>query len=209
MSPCGWYFPITSPTIAADLRYGRSLRSPHLVHRPQDPALHRLEPVAHVGQSARDDDRHGVVEVRLPHLLFELDANDPLVTRLADHVVPCSILRLRPRVTLIAVARSLRASVLPHSLLALHLRADTRERFLRPGVTPFEPAPAVRGHAQEGRVGLGEHLAVGRPRKGAARLEQPAAVARDLAHDSQLLTHLRRMPEGDVDAGGHSPDPLV
>src|SRR5712691_796593 len=107
------------------------------------------------------------------------------------------------------VARSLRASVLPHTLLALDLRADTRERFLRPRVTPFEPAPAVRGHAQEGRVGLGEHLAVGRPRKRAARLEQPAAVPHDLAHDSQLLTHLRRMPEGDVDAGGHSPDPLV
>ena len=34
-----------------------------LPHREQDAALHRLEPVAHVGQGARGDDRQRVVEI--------------------------------------------------------------------------------------------------------------------------------------------------
>ena len=33
-----------------------------LLHVPDDPAVHRLEPVAHVGQGPRDDDGHRVVE---------------------------------------------------------------------------------------------------------------------------------------------------
>ena len=36
---------------------------PHLVHREQDAAMHGLQSVAHVGQSARDDDAHRVVEI--------------------------------------------------------------------------------------------------------------------------------------------------
>ena len=42
-----------------------------LVHRVQDAAVDRLEPVAHVGQRAGDDDAHRVVDERLLHLLFD------------------------------------------------------------------------------------------------------------------------------------------
>ena len=42
-----------------------------LLHREQDPAMHRLKAVAHVGERPADDHAHRVVEVRAPHLLFE------------------------------------------------------------------------------------------------------------------------------------------
>ena len=38
-----------------------------VVHRVEDAAVHRLEPVAHVGQRAADDDGHRVVDVGLLH----------------------------------------------------------------------------------------------------------------------------------------------
>src|SRR6185437_5306010 len=37
---------------------------------------HRLEPIAHVGQSARGDLDHRVVYVRLTHLLVEVDVDN-------------------------------------------------------------------------------------------------------------------------------------
>ena len=46
------------------------------LHVPQDPAVHGLEAVAHVGQGAADDDRHGVVEERPLHLVLDLDRFD-------------------------------------------------------------------------------------------------------------------------------------
>jgi hypothetical protein len=48
-----------------------------LEHRPQDPPVDGLEPVANVGQRAADDDRHRVVEVGALELLLELDRLDP------------------------------------------------------------------------------------------------------------------------------------
>ena len=44
-----------------------------IVHGHQDAALHGLEAVAHVGESAGDDDAHGVVEIRLAHFGFDID----------------------------------------------------------------------------------------------------------------------------------------
>ena len=44
-----------------------------IVHGHQDAALHRLQAVAHIGQRARDDHAHGVVEIRLPHFRFDID----------------------------------------------------------------------------------------------------------------------------------------
>ena len=44
-----------------------------VVHRVDDAAVHRLEPVAHVGQRAADDDRHRVVDVAALHLGVEVD----------------------------------------------------------------------------------------------------------------------------------------
>ncbi len=48
----------------------------HLLHAVEDAAMHGLEAVANVGQSAADDDRHGVVEIRPPHLVFNVDRDD-------------------------------------------------------------------------------------------------------------------------------------
>ena len=44
-----------------------------IVHGHEDAALHGLEAVAHVGEGARDDDAHGVVEIRLAHFGFDID----------------------------------------------------------------------------------------------------------------------------------------
>ena len=38
--------------------------------------MHRLQPVAHVGQGARHDHAHRVIEIRAPHLLFDRDRRD-------------------------------------------------------------------------------------------------------------------------------------
>src|SRR5690606_20066167 len=51
-------------------------RQPHLVHGEQDASLHRLEAVAHVGQSAVDDDRHGVVDEPRLDLVRDGDRDD-------------------------------------------------------------------------------------------------------------------------------------
>src|SRR5258708_6929573 len=45
----------------------------HLLHAVEDAAVDGLEAVADVGQSAANDDRHRVVEVRPAHLLFNID----------------------------------------------------------------------------------------------------------------------------------------
>jgi hypothetical protein len=42
-----------------------------LVHREEHAPVDRLQAVADVGERAADDDGHGVVEIRLPHLLFD------------------------------------------------------------------------------------------------------------------------------------------
>src|SRR5690606_25603383 len=42
----------------------------------EDAAVHRLEAVADIWQGARDDDGHGVVEVRLLHFVFDGDGLD-------------------------------------------------------------------------------------------------------------------------------------
>ena len=51
-------------------------RQAHLAHRVQDPAVDRLEAVADVGQGARHDDAHRVVEVADPHLVLDADRSD-------------------------------------------------------------------------------------------------------------------------------------
>src|SRR5215470_1675317 len=45
----------------------------HLLHGVQNAPVHRLESVAYVRQSAAYDHRHRVVEIRPPHLLFNVD----------------------------------------------------------------------------------------------------------------------------------------
>ena len=49
-----------------------------LLHVPDDPAMHRLEPVTDIGQRPRRDDRHRVVEERALHLVLQADGLDRL-----------------------------------------------------------------------------------------------------------------------------------
>src|SRR5712692_7488396 len=41
------------------------------VHGPEYTPVHRLQSVAHVGQRAPDDHRHGIVQIGPPHLVFD------------------------------------------------------------------------------------------------------------------------------------------
>src|SRR6266516_7257700 len=55
-----------------------------LVHRVEDAPVDRLEPVADVGERARDDDRHRVVEEARAHLLLEITRFDAAGTERFD-----------------------------------------------------------------------------------------------------------------------------
>ncbi len=55
---------------------------PVVEHGVEDPAVDRLEPVPHVGQRARHDDGHGVLEERALHLLLDLNGLDRAADRL-------------------------------------------------------------------------------------------------------------------------------
>ena len=57
-----------------------------LVHRVQDPPVHRLEAVPDVGQRPRDDDAHRVVDERLLHLFFDEPGQDALARVRCGHV---------------------------------------------------------------------------------------------------------------------------
>ena len=52
-----------------------------VVHRVEHAAVHRLESVADIRQSATDDDAHGVVDVAVLHFLLDVDRFDPVVLR--------------------------------------------------------------------------------------------------------------------------------
>ena len=57
------------------LARGAVVMQPQLVHSVKDAPVHRLQPVAHIGQRAADDHAHRVVEIRPPHLVFDVDRN--------------------------------------------------------------------------------------------------------------------------------------
>jgi hypothetical protein len=67
-----------------------------LVHRPQDPAVHRFQAVADLGQGAADDHRHRVVEVGALDLLLELDGLDATGEQVLAHVWVPSVALTRP-----------------------------------------------------------------------------------------------------------------
>ena len=58
------------------LAVGARAAEAHLAHRVQDPAVDRLEAVADIGQRARHDHAHRVVEVAGPHLVLDADRAD-------------------------------------------------------------------------------------------------------------------------------------
>ncbi len=51
---------------------------PGVVHRVQHPAVHRLEPVAHLRQRAAHDHAHRVIDVAALHLLLNINRLDPV-----------------------------------------------------------------------------------------------------------------------------------
>ncbi len=59
---------------------------PRVVHRPENPTVHGLEPVADVRQRAADDDAHRVVEIARAHLLLELARLDATRAQRLDDV---------------------------------------------------------------------------------------------------------------------------
>ena len=56
-----------------------------VAHGVEDAPLHRLEPVADVGQSAADDHAHGVIEVAALHLLLDRDDLEGARRKVAGH----------------------------------------------------------------------------------------------------------------------------
>ena len=74
--------------IAADLRAlaeASVRREAEIVHRDQDAALHRLEAVADIGNGARQDYAHRVIEVRLLHFRFDIDRRHDRLVLLVSH----------------------------------------------------------------------------------------------------------------------------
>ena len=68
------------------LLVGTVVRHPHLVHRIEDAAMYRLQPITHVRQSAGNDDSHRIGNVGTPHLIFDAYRAD-----ITDyHYVSCS-----------------------------------------------------------------------------------------------------------------------
>jgi hypothetical protein len=61
----------TDDTRALFIRAGGG--KPHIMHGVENAAMHRLQPIAGVGQGARHDHAHGVVEIGGAHLLFDED----------------------------------------------------------------------------------------------------------------------------------------
>ena len=51
-------------------------RQSHFVHSKEDAPMHRLEPVADIGERAAHNDAHGVIEIRPPHLVFDIDGDE-------------------------------------------------------------------------------------------------------------------------------------
>ena len=72
------------------LAEGRARPNAGVVHGVEDPAVHRLQAVADVGQGPRDDDRHGVLEERGAHLALDVDEPHVLGVGVGDgHGVRC------------------------------------------------------------------------------------------------------------------------
>ncbi len=49
---------------------------PHAMQGVKNSAMHRLEAVSNVGERTANDDRHGVVEIRTLHLIFNVDRDE-------------------------------------------------------------------------------------------------------------------------------------
>src|SRR4029077_4647626 len=163
---------------------------------------------------------HRVVEIRLAHLVLELDADHAIVRWFFNHFVTCSISlgcasrhaqgwwSPSSRMSASSLVPS-GSSVLPRALLALDGCLHARERSIGARVALHELAPAILGHPQKRRIGLGQHRAVVGPCDGTVRLDQAPAVASDLPDHPQVLADRDRLAERDADLRGHAPDALM
>src|SRR5690606_22860500 len=61
---------------------------PAVVHGVEHAAVHRLQAVADIGQRARHDDAHRVLDVAALHLGVEVDGLDPVVHGGVGHDIP-------------------------------------------------------------------------------------------------------------------------
>jgi hypothetical protein len=46
---------------------------PKFIHRPQHPPVDGFKPIPDIRKCSADNDRHGVVEIRPAHLVFDID----------------------------------------------------------------------------------------------------------------------------------------
>ena len=53
---------------------------PQLMHSVKNAPMHGLQAIANIGQRAADDDGHRVVEIRPPHLVFDVDGDQVFAT---------------------------------------------------------------------------------------------------------------------------------
>jgi len=72
-SPWGWKFAHHIADDASALAVGVGRPHARVVHAEEHAPVHGLEAVAHVGQRSAHDHTHGVVEIRGPHLVGDLD----------------------------------------------------------------------------------------------------------------------------------------
>src|SRR5947207_1222653 len=102
--------------------------------------MHRLQTVAHIGERAANDDRHGVVEITAPHFVFDIDGRFLLVLHelfflssnrsLLLPVLLSTTARLIFAARRTPIARSPRNFRPPHSAPdALTISADSEIRF--------------------------------------------------------------------------------
>jgi hypothetical protein len=76
VSPCGVVLADHVADHARRLLVGLVVVVAELTHGMQHAPVDGLESVAHVRQRPTDDHAHGVVEIRLAHLVFEVDRQD-------------------------------------------------------------------------------------------------------------------------------------
>ena len=92
----------------------------HVVHRVEDAALHRLESIARIGQGARHDDAHRIIEVCLLHFGANVYFSDE--TKFHSEIL-FEPLRARKKIKNFISAMSLRAAALDFWRRSnLHLR---------------------------------------------------------------------------------------
>ena len=178
----------------------------HLVHRVEDAALDRLEPVSRVGQRPGVDDGVGVLEERGLHLVLDVGVEDVLLEVLREGLLgaaPCHA-RILPGGT-----DEPTPDPPTRAVPAVQRRARPPSTTERRAASPAADRLPSHDH-QRGPPALGG----GRPAAGRAHRARPAGAARGRAADGRLLRPGVRRVEvlpvlrPDADALGQGPAPV-